>query len=147
MPNRAEIVFHKKHPWSCPTFRDYYIQDREAGRDIHGNQTYEYALFKKRPYQLIKKFNKRKQAYKCLSDITCIDRETAASNSYRIHNDVRYLRILYNNTIFQIDKYTNELSSRPIEDEQITAWYDKYNNCLNDSKRIIAKSLYGGLLE
>lgn len=138
-----EIRFVKKQPWCCPSYGDFYIQDREAGRDIHGNQTYLYALFRRQPYQLIKKFRRRKQAYEYLSNITCISRETLNENGYRIHNDARYLRILYNNTIYQIDKYTRELSSRPLADEQLSAWYDKYKVCLDNSKRIVAKELYG----
>ena len=138
-----EIRFVKKQPWCCPSYGDFYIQDREAGRDIHGNQTYVYALFRRQPYQLIERFKKRKRAYEALSAITCIDRETMNSNMHRIHNDARYLRVLYNDNIYQIDKYTCELSSRPLADEQLSAWYDKYKVCLDNSKRIVAKELYG----
>ena len=141
-----EIKFVKKQPWMCPCYGDFYIQDREAGRDIHGNQTYVYALFKRQKYRLIRKFRRRKQAYEYLSNITCITRETLSANSYRVVNEARYFRILYNNTIYQIDKYTRELSERPLEDEQLSVWYDKYKICLENSQKIVLERLFGGLL-
>lgn len=142
MENSTEIIFRKKYRWSCPSYGEFYIQDKEAGRDTHGNMTYVYALFKKRPFRPIKRFRKRKQAYEYLSNITCVSREMISDNLYRIHNDSRYFRILYNKTIFQIDKHTRELSSKPTVDEQITGWIDKYKNCLESSKEIILKRLY-----
>ncbi len=135
------IKFTRKHPWSCPSFRDFYIKDRANGKDIHGKTIYEYALFRKYQFQVVKRFRTRKQAYLYVSNITGINQyRTKTDNFQVIFNDRDYLGVSSDNgtcqIIYRITKRTNEVAI--LRNVQISGWYDKYIWCLNEAKKLIA---------
>ena len=132
-----EVRFNKKAPWCCPSYKNYYIQARYIGRDIYGNETYEYALFRKLPFILIRHFRTRKQAYEYLSNLTGYTRWDIKMGNQNIVNDYDFLGIVYGSTIYRIEKRTRELYSRPIDDERLTCWHTKYVDCLSEAKQII----------
>ena len=133
-----EIKFTRADPWRCPAYKDFYIQDRPAGRDIYGNNAYKYALFRKIPFQVIRRFRTRKQAYEYVSRITGYSRWDIKWNSYGIViNDRDYLGVLYNGTLYRITKRTREVATRPLNDEQLSGWFIKYVECLTYAKELI----------
>lgn len=135
-----EIRFTKAAPWCCPSCGDYYIQDRPAGKDIHGHDTYEYALYHKLRFQVIRRFRTRRQAYEYVSRITGFSRWDIRMGSYGILvNDREYLGVLYNGTMYRITKRTREVATRPAEDERLTGWHMKYVDCLSEAKEIIQR--------
>lgn len=133
-----EIKFTRSDPWSCPSCGFYYIQDRVAGKDIYGHETYEYALFRKCPFQVIRRFRTRKQAYEYVSNITGFSRWDLEWNSPSIvTNDREYLGVIYNMTMYRISKRTREVATRPVNDEQLSGWYMKYAECVSAAKQLI----------
>ena len=137
MNYKNEIRFSKKAHWCCPSYKDFYIQDRYIGRDVYGNETYEYALFRKHPFHVIRRFRKRKQAYEYVSNLTGYTRWDIKMSNYNIINERDFLGVVYGNTIYRIVKRTREVQSRPIDDERLTCWHTKYVDCLSEAKQII----------
>ncbi len=135
-----KIAFRRKHPYSCPAFGMYYIQSRPAGTDINGNGVYEYALFQKQPFVLVKRFRTRKQAYEWLGKRTALTRFDVEHGSIRvILNDKTALGVCYGCDMFKLDRRTRTVYTRPTEDLRLTVWYDKYVECVKWSKKIIAE--------
>lgn len=132
------IRFTKSAPWCCPSYKDYYIQGRPSGRDVHGNDTYEYALFRKQPFQVIQRFRTRKHAYEYMSRLTGFTRwDIKNGSSGIIINDRQYLGVIYNGAMYRITRRTREVATRPVDDEQLTHWHMKYIDCLSEAKEII----------
>lgn len=135
-----EIAFTKTAPGSCPAYGDYFIQDRPYGRDIHGNECWQYALFRKQHFQTVRRFRTRKQAYRHLSELTGLTRWDLKNRSHSIIiNDRQYLGVIYGDTMYRLDKRAREIQTRPTEDERLSGWHDKYNECLAEAKRIITE--------
>ena len=133
-----EIRFTRAAPWRCPSYKDYYIQDRPTGKDIYGNDTYGYALFKMKPFQVIRRFRTRKQAYEYVSRITVLEQWHVKMGSHSIIvNDHDYLGVIYGKSMYRISKRTCEVATRPVEDEQLSGWFMKYVECLNYAKELI----------
>lgn len=136
-----EIRFVPAMPGGCPAYGSFYIQDRLMdGRDIYGHETYQYALFRKVPFQVLRRFRTRKQAYEyltCLTGLTRLDVEWGSHSI--IVNDREHLGILHGDTMYRMDKRTREIVTRPLEDEQLTGWYDRYTECLSEAKSIVKR--------
>lgn len=134
-----EIRFSRKDPSACPAYKDYYIQDRMAGRDIHGHETYEYALFRRRGFELVKKCRTRKQAYQYVGEKAYISKYEVDHGSNRVVRDRDWLGVYTHDGIFKIIKRTNEILLRPMDDEQLTGWRMTYQDCLAEAKEIVRK--------
>lgn len=133
-----EVRFTKTAPWRCPSYKDYYIQEWDAGKDIYGHDAYMYALFRRCPFQVIQHFRTRKQAYRYVSSLTGVTLWDVKMGSYRIiTNDQNYLGVLHNRAMYRITKRTGEVAVRPVDDEQLSGWYDKYSDCLSAAKQIV----------
>ena len=132
------IKFTRTQPGSCPAYKDFYIQDRSAGKDVYGNDAYEYALFRRRPFELIRRFRTRKQAYEYVSRMTSYTRLDIRLRSCGIVvNDREYLGIIHGGVMYRISKRTREVCSRPVDDERLTGWYMKFADCLSEAKQLI----------
>lgn len=128
----AKISFMKKCEGACPSFEDYYIGDRFAGRDYHGNLTYEYALFRRLPFVVTKRFGDQAEAAReYFTKLVLNSRIPVNSNGDLV--------AICNNTIIKLDLKTNEISERPYENEQLSAWHQTYAQCVAEAKQIIAK--------
>lgn len=133
-----EIRFSRAAPWHCTSYKSYYIQDRSSGRDVHGNETYEYALFLKQPFQVVRRFRTRKQAYEYVSRLTGYSRwDIKMGSNGIVVNDREYLGVVYGNTMYRITRRTREVVTRPVDDKQLTRWHMKYVDCLSEAKEII----------
>lgn len=138
MSRPKEIRFTKAVLYGCPAYKDYYIQDRAIGKDVYGHEAYEYALFRRNHFKVVRRFRTRKQAYQYVSDITGLDQWDVKMRGYRIiTNDRECLGVLHNDTMYRIMRRTREVAVRPSKDEQLTGWYDKYNDCLSAAKQIV----------
>lgn len=134
----TEIRFTRAQPCSCPAYGDYYIQDRAAGKDAYGNETYEYALFCRQPFRVIRRFRTRKQAYEYVSGLTgCTRWDIKIGSSNIIMNNCDYLGVLYGDTMYRLSKRTREVAVRPTKDKQLTRWHMRYVDCLAEAKNII----------
>ena len=135
-----DIRFTRPEPGACPKYGDYFIQDRPYGRDVYGNESYQYALYRKRRFQTVKRFRTRKQAYEYLSKITGLTRWDILHRSASIiTNDREYLGISHGGEFIRLVKKTREIETRPAEDERITGWYDKLSECIEEAKQIITE--------
>lgn len=133
-----EITFRKRDPAGCPQHGDYSIRDRSIGRDVHGHERYEYALFRLRHFELVRRFRTRKQAYQYLSELTLLSRwDVLRGSSSIICHDHEYLGVIYGDSLYRITKRTRVLEKRPVEDERLTRWYDRYADCLAEAKRLL----------
>ena len=126
----------------CPTYKDYYIYERFSGKDVHGHDTYEYALFKRSKKKLLGKFRRRKQAYEFLGNI--IDSRDKIyiqilEESGNAVNEREHLSIRRGDLIYRLEKRTNEVSVRPYYNQQISGWYMTYRECLKEAKEIIGR--------
>ena len=133
-----EIRFIRSEPYACPRYGTYYIQDRMIGKNIYGHESYEYALFRRIGFRLVKKFRTRKQAYEFLSKKTLVtqwDIKMGACNVIVNNRDV--LGIEYGKILYKLIKRTREVYTRPSEDEKLSQWYASYNECLENSKKIV----------
>lgn len=127
----------------CPTYKDYYICDRFSGKDVHGHDTYEYALFRRSQKQILGKFRRRKQAYEFLGNIIgCRDKIyiQIMQDAGNAVNEREHLSIRRGDLIYRLEKRTNEVSVRPYYDQQISGWHMTYNECLKEAKEIIGRS-------
>lgn len=110
-----EIRFSRAAPWHCTSYKSYYIQDRSSGRDVHGNETYEY-----------------------VSRLTGYSRwDIKMGSNGIVVNDREYLGVVYGNTMYRITRRTREVATRPVDDKQLTRWHMKYVDCLSEAKEII----------
>ena len=137
-----EIRFTRSGPGACPAFRDYYIQDRFAGRDIYGNDAYQYALFRRLSFTVIRLFRTKKQGYRYLSELTGLtDWDVRMGSSSIICHDHEYLGVLSGDTLYRITKRTRLLEKRPAEDQRLTGWFDRYADCLAEAKYLLSKEI------
>ena len=137
-----EIKFRKPAPGACPQYKDYYIKDRYIGRDRHGNECYEYALFRRLPFETVRQFRTRKQAYQYLSRLTYLSRfdiEMGCCNI--ICHDHEYLGVISGDTMYRITKRTRLLEKRPSEDQRLTRWFDRYADCLAEAKYLLSREV------
>lgn len=140
----SEIRFSRERPWCCPAFRDFYIQDRPAGRDIYRKETYEYALFRKIRFEPVKRFRTRKKAYVYLCNKTGLCELSVKWQSPQIIvNNRQYIGVTDGKTMYRLDKRTRWVEKRPVEDERLTCWYPSYSDCLTEAKRIVAERTQG----
>ena len=138
MPDH-DITFSRPYPGACPQYRDYYIQDRFAGKDVHGNDAYDYALFRRFCFIPIKKVSKRRQGYKYLNQITGLSRlELKYRSPSVIVNDRECLGIHHGYNFYKFMKRTGEIFMKPDEDVQISAWFMSYSECLEWSKETLS---------
>ena len=137
-----EIRFVRKHPWSCPSFNEYFIQDRPCGNDIHGHEAYEYALFRRIPFRAVKRFRTKKKAYEYVAGETGLTRwDQKMGCSSFVANDREHLGIIHGNMMYRIMKKTGTVEERPVEDEQVTGWYDRYRDCLSAAKEMLGETI------
>lgn len=133
-----EIRFVRSKPYACPKYGTYYIQDRVIGKDVYGHDSYEYALFRRIGFQLVRKFRTRKQAYEYLSKKTSITQWDIKMGAYNIVvNDREVLGIMHGKTLYKLIKYTREVYARPLEDEKLSQWYTYYTECMENAKKIV----------
>ena len=133
-----DIRFVRDKPYACPQYGPFYIQDRMIGKDVYGHDSYEYALFRRIGFQLVRKFRTRRQAYEYLSKITSITQWDIKMGAYDIVvNDSKVLGIKHGKTLYKLIKYTREVYARPLEDEKLSQWYTTYNECLEKAKKIV----------
>lgn len=132
------IRFSRETPWSCPAYKDFYIKDRPDGKDIHGHDTYSYALYRRMPFVTIMRFRTRKQAYRHVSRLTGLDQISVIyGNSRVILNSREYLGVICDDKMYRIAKHTHEVQMRPAEDTQLTGWFDNFNECLETAKQLV----------
>lgn len=135
-----EIRFTRAAPDRCPAYKDYYIQDRYVGRDIYGHEAYEYALFRRLHFRTVRRFRKRKQAYKYLSDLTGLTRWEVKMGSYHIVSNTRdALCVIHGRAMYRLEKRTNEIRTRPVDDEKLSGWYERYAECLAAAKETVKR--------
>lgn len=133
-----EIRFVREKPYACPRYGPFYIQDRMIGKDVYGHDSYEYALFRKIGFRLVRKFRTRKQAYEFLSKTTSITQWDIKMGAYDIvANDREMLGIQHGKTLYKLVKYSKEVFARPLEDEKLTQWYSTYSECLEKAKKVV----------
>lgn len=133
-----EIRFVRSAPYACPQYGAYYIQDRMIGKDIYGHESYEYALFRKIGFRLVKKFRTRKQAYEFLSKKTSLTQWDIKMGSCNVVvNDRNVLGIEHGKALYKLMKHTREVYTRQSEDENLSQWYTNYNECLENAKKIV----------
>lgn len=138
----GEVRFSRTAPWCCPSYGEYYIQDKFSGKDIYGNDTYEYALFRRKPFQVIRRFRTRKQAYMYVSQVTGLDQWDIKMGSHSvITNNHEYLGVIHGDIMYRISKKTREVAMRPVDNEQLTGWHMKYIDCLSESKALLEKDV------
>ena len=134
-----EIRFTRPRPDACPQHKDYYIRERWSGYDIHGNETYDYALFQRVQFKFVRKFHRRKQAYEFLAKVAHITKFDVEQGSHRvITNTHEMIGIIGGSMMYRLNKRTRVLETRPIDDEQVTVWHMTYRDCLMDAKITIA---------
>lgn len=137
-----EITFRKRDPAGCPQYGDYSIRDRSIGRDVHGHERYEYALFRLQHFEFVRQFRTRKQAYRYLSEITYLNQwDIQMGSSSIICHDHEYLGVLSGDTLYRITKRTRLLEKRPAEDQRLTGWFDRYADCLAEAKRLLEEEI------
>ena len=137
----GEIVFRAVNGM-CPTYKDFYICDRFIGKDVHGHDAYEYALFRRSKKELLGRFRRRKQAYEFLAGIIgCRDKiyVRIMVESGSAVNEREHLSVRRGDLIYRLEKRTNEVSVRPYYDQQISGWYMTYRECLKDAKETIGR--------
>ncbi len=138
--SKGKIRFTRADPRRCPAYRDYCIQDRAIGADVYGHEAYQYALFRKCPFQLLRRFRTRKQAYAYQSNLTGLDRMDIKWGSCRIvANDRDMLGVLDRGKMYRLNKRTREIHVRPEDDKQITGWFDTYKECLETAKTAVQR--------
>ena len=137
----ADIRFQRRFTGACPQYRDFVIQDRYIGHDTYGNDCYEYALFRRVDFECIRRFRTRKQAYQYLSNLTGLSRwDMKMGSASIIRNDGECLGLIWGNTMYRLYKRTRVVERRPVEDEQITGWFEKFSECLAEAKEIIRRA-------
>jgi hypothetical protein len=136
----SEIRFQRRLPGACPQYKNFVIQDRYIGRNLYGNDCYEYSLFYKIDFEIVRRFRTRKQAYQYLSDLTGLSRlDIKMGSASIIRNDGECLGLIWGNTMYRLYKRTRVVERRPVEDEQITGWFEKFSECLAEAKEIIRR--------
>ena len=141
------IVFRRPDAGHCPQYKNYVIRDRYSGRDRHGNECYEYALFRLYDFELVKKFRTRKQAYMYLHKLTGLDQISVYyHNPAIICNDHQYLGVLHVDTMYRINKKTRVLEKKPAEALRLTPWYMRQSECIADAKLILKSFEESGVL-
>lgn len=136
----SEIRFTRQNPWSCPSYKDYYIMDKYSGKDIYGHDAYDYALFRHCGFQLVRTFKTRKRAYQFIGKETGLSDWDLRMGSYAfICNDRELLGVQRDGILWRIEKRSRPVRvlTRPIEDERLTGWFTTYNECLQVSKEFI----------
>ena len=135
-----DVRFSRRDPACCPAYKEYYIQDQLSGTDIYGHETYQYALFRKCPFQMIRKFRTRKQAYAYVSNLTGVDQWDVKWGSCRIVGNPRYdnlFGVIHAGKMYRINRRARTVEMAPLDDEQLSGWHDKYHECVAEAKRII----------
>lgn len=133
-----EVRFTKKDPAACPSYKEYYIKDRMAGKDVHGHDAFEYALFRRRHFELVKKFRKRKQAYKYVCEACCVSKLGAERGDWNIVRGTDYIGVYTSRGMYKVMKRSSEVLFRPYDDEQMSGWAVTYNECLTAAKIIVS---------
>lgn len=137
-----EIKFTRKKPWECASCNDFYIQDRFVGKDVYGHDSYQYALFRRCPFRLIRKFRTRKQAYVAFENLTGISEFDIRMGSYRIISGARggrFFGVRSGDKMYRLDRYNRTIESRNMTDTQLSTWYDRHAECVTEAKKIIAR--------
>ena len=129
-----KITFTKKFEGGCPTYGDYYIQDRFNGFDIHGHGSYVYALYRRIPYTVTYQFSDQAAACEFLKRIALRSRPPVVNDN----GDIVALN-RSGSTLFKLDLKTLEISEKPLENERLSGWYQRYSECVAAAKEIIAK--------
>lgn len=136
-----EIVFRPPYVGACPSYGEYYIGQRYAGRDIYGKEAYDSALFRKTPFRLVKKCRTRKQAYQYVAQETGLcwywgkNRREMPPDTY---DNREFAGVIREETCWKVIKRTNEVMTKPLHDEQLTPWFEKYADCLREAKELVA---------
>lgn len=137
-----EITFKPIYSGACPSYGEYYIGQRYAGRDVYGKEAYDSALFRKIPFQFVRKFRTRKQAYQFVAQKTGLywywgkNRREAPPDFY---DNREFAGVIRGETCWKVIKRTNTVVSKPLHDEQLTPWFEKYSDCLREAKGIVAE--------
>lgn len=134
----TDIRFQRRFPGACPQYKDFVIRDRYIGHDTYGNDCYEYALFRQSHFEAVRQFRTKKQAYQYLSNLTGLTHwDIKMGSSSIICNNRECLGLIWGTTMYRLMKRTRVVEKRPVDDEQITCWYEQYTECLSEAKEIV----------
>jgi len=135
----SDIVFSSKNG-SCPRYKNYFIHDHYDGH-IDGRDMYSYALFKDGQIER-KRFKTFKEADDYIKSIVGVspyyDDWIQADDYNPGTNDERLKAAIIGGIIYRIWKDTNTVEIKQ-PDIQITSFYPKYRDCLEDAKKIVAE--------
>lgn len=136
----SDIRFLRRDPGCCPAYREYYIQDRLSGTDVYGHETYQYALFRRHPFQLVRKFRTRKQAYVYVSELTGVDQWDVKMGNCKIIGNPHFnnfIGVIHAGKMYRINRRARTVEVAPLDNEQMSIWFDRYSECVAEAKRII----------
>ena len=129
-----EIVFSSKDG-SCPRYKNFFIHDHYDGH-IDGRDMYSYALFKDGEKET-KRFRSFKEADEYLSDIIGYSDWADKDVHYPTRDDEVVKAAIIRDVVYRIWKDTNTVEIKQ-PDIQITSFYPKYRECLEEAKKIVA---------
>lgn len=130
-----EIVFRRKESGDCPRYKNYFIHDRYDGV-IDGKEMYSYALFEDGKTER-KRFKTLKEADEYLNEVIGWSDWASELLHYPTKDDENLKAAIINGVVYRLWKKTNTIEIKQ-PDVQITPFYSKYRECLEESKKIIA---------
>ena len=130
-----EIMFVRKDSGDCPRYKNYFIHDRYDGK-IDGKDMYSYALFKDGEVEK-KRFRTFKEAEQYLNEIIGYSDWAHEDTYYPSVNDEKLKAAIIRGVVYRIWKDINTVEIKQ-PDVQITPFYPKYRECLEEAKKIVA---------
>ena len=139
-----EIVF-TSHNGSCPSYGDYYIQDRFAGKDTYGNAVYDYAVFLSHDYETVATFRTAKQAYEYVQKQfpghlrrSPYSKYGYDAYNYQFTNEAEGWQgcIDKQGNCWKVNKKTRSVEFKKAP-EQLSGWFQTYREALAAAKKIV----------
>lgn len=140
----GEITFTSRDG-ACPSYGNYYIMDRLAGKDPHGNTVYDYALFLAHDYETVAKFRTPKQAYEYVQAQfpnrlrpSAYPKYGYDANNYQFTNEHEGWQgcIDKQGNCWKVNKATCTVEYKKAS-EQLTGWFRTYQEALAAAKKIV----------
>ncbi len=128
-----EIVFSSKDG-GCPRYKNYFIHDHFDGH-IDGRDMYSYALFKDGEMER-KRFKTFKEADEYLNEVIGYEGWADKDVYYPTRDDEVLKAAIIRDVVYRIWKDTNTVEIKQ-PDVQITSFYSKYRECLEEAKKIV----------
>lgn len=89
---------------------------------------------------MIRKFRTRKQAYAYVSNLTGVNQWDVKWGSCRIIGNPRYDKlfgVIHMDKMYRINREARTVEVAPLDNEQLSIWFDRYSECVAEAKRII----------